>query len=120
MHWLGLPVASTAANKVVACRDVGLETMAEQSEKHQSDPVTTAGDDDDRLEKLAQAEDEGDYVTIADNDSTLPPSLTAALKDLKVIKVTAENKPRCFCCASAKCEKTPGALPWLDGSRVAA
>jgi hypothetical protein len=85
MHWLALLVASTAANEVVAYRDAGLETMAEQSEKHQNDPATTAGDDDDHPEELAQAEDEGHYVTIADNDSTMPPSLTAALKDLKAI-----------------------------------
>jgi hypothetical protein len=80
--------------------------MAEQSEKHQNDPATTAGDDDDRIEKLeqdddglekpAQTDDEGDYVTIADNDSTLPTSLTSALKDLKVIGVRAANTPRCF------------------------
>jgi hypothetical protein len=106
MHWLGLPDASTAAKKVVAYCDAGLETMAEQPEKHQNDPATTAGEDDDRpeelaqdddgLEKLAQTEDEGDYVTIADNGSTLPPLLTAALKDLKVIRVTLQIRPGAF------------------------
>jgi hypothetical protein len=38
-------------------------------------------------------DDDVGYVTIADSDATLPPSLTAALK---VINVAADDPLRCF------------------------